>query len=1000
MSEPGRCARCGGPLPQSGPLGGACPRCMMELGAESASEGVEDAGRTSRPTAIGRYRILRLIGEGGMGAVYEAEQDHPRRIIALKIIKPGIASPELLRRFEQESHALGRLQHPGIAQIYEAGTADTGFGPQPYFAMELIRGKTLKDYAEAHHLSVRRRLEIVKRIAEAVQHAHQRGLIHRDLKPANIMVDEEGQPKILDFGVARTSDSDAQATRNTHIGQLVGTLAYMSPEQVLADPLELDTRSDVYSLGVIFYELLGRRLPYTVSRKLHETIHAIREEEPGRLGLIDRAYRGDIETIAAKALEKDRNRRYGSAADLAADIQRYLDDEPIVARPPSATYQLQKFARRHKALVTAATAVLGVLVAGVAISSWQAVRAGRAETAALSEKDRAVRAEQKAALERDRANASERSATTERDRALASEEQSRKERDRALREKQRADTEAATATAVIEFLGNDLWAMVDPRTQARLSGTSPDPNLTVRKALDQAVPRISGKFEKQPLVEARLRETIASAYQSLDVLEPAETQLELVLQLRRRHQGENHPDALASALRLGNLYVLKGQIQNGQALLEQTAAISRRVLGDENSITQDVMSRLAAFYKIQAILKGEAFFEAVIRDQRSTLGDDHPLLWSSIGHLIDLYRLRRPAQPQPKYAQAEALLKQVLGGRRGNASVRGLNLLAEIYIAQGRYKEAEDLLVPLLSDAASLSLLADAYRKQGKIDEAESLLKKNATSASSIGALAGRNEKPGKADDTFATMAGMDALGDLYVRQGEFARALEVFEDLWVIQARDLGADYVDTRQTLSKLARLYVSAGDFARGEELLNQLLKLSLGVSGGAEQANSREVRERLAQLFVIQGNYRNAEEQFEAMRTIQRSIPGGAESPVFRVIVAQLAWTRLRQQKYEAAEKDLRTVVPLSNTSNAFIRFNWASILGASLAGQQRFAEAEPYLLEGYEGIKRAPEPGPDSFGLARFTLEDAGQWIVRLYEAWGKPEKAEEWRTKLQTENKQ
>jgi serine/threonine protein kinase/Tfp pilus assembly protein PilF len=307
--------------------------------------------------AFARYRIVRLIGEGGMGSVYEAEQDRPSRTVALKIIKPGISSPRLLRRFEQESEALGRLQHPGIAHIYEAGTADTGFGPQPYFAMEFIRGRTLTDYAEAARLPLRARLEIVARIAEAAHHAHQRGLIHRDLKPANILVDESGQPKILDFGVARTTDSEV--TLQTDAGQLLGTLAYMSPEQVLGDPLEIDARSDVYALGVVLYELLAGRLPYTIGR-LPETIRAIREEEPLRLGAVNRSCRGDLETIVATALAKDKARRYGSAGELAADIRRYLHDEPIVARAPGLGYRLQKFTRRNKSLMTAAAVAAGV----------------------------------------------------------------------------------------------------------------------------------------------------------------------------------------------------------------------------------------------------------------------------------------------------------------------------------------------------------------------------------------------------------------------------------------------------------------------------------------------------------------------------------------------------------------------------------------------------------------------------------------------------------------
>ncbi len=296
------------------------------------------ASETACPNMIGRYRVVRLLGEGGMGAVYEAEQDQPRRVVALKVIKPGFATAQNLRRFQHESQALGRLQHPGIAQVYEASTADTGFGPQPYFAMELIRGRPLHEYAEAHQLNARQRLALMARVCDAVDHAHQRGVIHRDLKPGNILVDGTGQPKILDFGVARVTETDAQRTRQTDLGQLVGTLAYMSPEQVAGDPGALDIRSDVYALGVILYELLAGRLPYNVNQKpLPEVVQVIREEEPAHLSSIHRSYRGDIETIVAKALEKDKARRYASAADLAGDIRRYLADEPITARPASAS---------------------------------------------------------------------------------------------------------------------------------------------------------------------------------------------------------------------------------------------------------------------------------------------------------------------------------------------------------------------------------------------------------------------------------------------------------------------------------------------------------------------------------------------------------------------------------------------------------------------------------------------------------------------------------------
>ncbi len=332
------------------------------------------------PGKIGHYRLIRELGRGGMGSVYEAEQDKPRRIVALKVIRPGLMSRDLIRRFELETNVLGRLQHVGIAQIYEAGTADAGHGPQPFFAMELITGaRSITEFTREQKLGTRARLELVAKVCDAVHHAHQKGVIHRDIKPGNILVDKSGQPKILDFGVAKATESDIQVTTmHTDVGQLIGTLPYMSPEQVAADPLELDTRSDVYALGVLTYEMLTGKLPYDVSKKvIHEAARVIREQEPTKLSVVSKVYRGDIETIVAKALEKDKARRYQSAADLAADLRRYLNSEPIVARPASTIYQLKKFAARNRAFVGGVVVVFVVLIAGVATSTWLAIQASR-----------------------------------------------------------------------------------------------------------------------------------------------------------------------------------------------------------------------------------------------------------------------------------------------------------------------------------------------------------------------------------------------------------------------------------------------------------------------------------------------------------------------------------------------------------------------------------------------------------------------------------------------
>jgi WD40 repeat protein len=329
--------------------------------------------KPAAPGRIGRYDLRRKIATGGMGTVYEAVQERPHRSVALKIMRRGVASRSALRRFEYESQILARLRHPNIAQVYEAGTHDDGSGGVPFFAMEYIPGaRTLTDYAGDGKLNTRARLELFVKVCDAVHHGHQKGIIHRDLKPSNILVDADGQPKIIDFGVARATDSDmAITTLQTDVGQLIGTLQYMSPEQCAADPHDLDSRSDVYALGVVLYELLCGDLPYDVSGvPVIEAARVIREKTPTKLSTINRRLRGDLETIVLKALDKDRSQRYQSASDLAADIGRYLNDQPIVARPPSAMYQLRKFARRNKLLVGGVAVLIVVLAAASVVSTY------------------------------------------------------------------------------------------------------------------------------------------------------------------------------------------------------------------------------------------------------------------------------------------------------------------------------------------------------------------------------------------------------------------------------------------------------------------------------------------------------------------------------------------------------------------------------------------------------------------------------------------------------
>jgi formylglycine-generating enzyme required for sulfatase activity len=339
-------------------------------------ESMLDQSSTWMPERIGDFAILKRIGQGGMGVVYEAEQDSPRRRVAIKLMHPMQTTPERMRRFGREIEVLGRLQHPGIAQIFEVGTFDAGRGEQPFFAMELVEGVDVRTYCEREHLDLRARIELLAGVAEAVQYAHERGVVHRDLKPDNVLVDEQARPRVLDFGIARMQSQTSTLSTMTSEGQLVGTLAYMAPEVLKEEKGAVTPQVDVYALGVLGYELLVGHSPHRVEGlHLPQVVAVLTRGEPPRAGTSDTRLRGDVETILGKALASETNERYATAAALAGDLRRYLADEPILARPPSRTYLLRKFTRRNKALVAGVLATLLVSVVGAVVATRLAVQA-------------------------------------------------------------------------------------------------------------------------------------------------------------------------------------------------------------------------------------------------------------------------------------------------------------------------------------------------------------------------------------------------------------------------------------------------------------------------------------------------------------------------------------------------------------------------------------------------------------------------------------------------
>jgi non-specific serine/threonine protein kinase/serine/threonine-protein kinase len=515
------------------------------------------------PTAIGQFRINKVLGYGGMGIVYLAEQARPRRLVALKVIKPGLVTPATLRRFEHEAEILARLQHPGIAQIYEVGTAETGGVPHPYFAMELVEGQSITEFVKRRGLHVNERVRLMILVCDAVHHAHQKGVIHRDLKPANILVDENGQPKILDFGVARATTPDRQPTLQTSVGQLIGTLGYLSPEQATGDPMAIDVRSDVYALGVVAYEILAGRAPFDLSdQPILDAVRIIREQDPKRLSSFNRSLRGDLDTIVATALDKDAGRRYQSAAELGADFRRYLQDEPIVARPPSARYQISKFAKRHRPLVIGSGVVVLILaLATVTLSA--VVLALRKANTELSTERNAVK-EAHAVVE----------------------------------------AQLVRANGVIDFL-NRMFASLQPQQRGR--------HARLHDFLNDAALVIDREFEREPQLAAELHLIVGNGFRAINEIAFADQHLRKAHDLVQASNGASGDLADDIRIALAGFEAEQGNGDHAINLLSDHIANIEHLHGPAHRLT------LAAKLAYATALQKVGHFEEAVVAARNAL---------------------------------------------------------------------------------------------------------------------------------------------------------------------------------------------------------------------------------------------------------------------------------------------------------------------------------------------------------------------------------------------